>query len=91
MTPIARRPKRYRRSPHTPEEHAAFIAEQTALFELATELDAEQRKLAEHLADVRTKLAELRIVMWPRVEPKDIVHGFRYTRVGGPPPIPPEN
>ena len=27
--------------------------------------------------------------MWPRVEPKDIVHGFRVTHRGGPPPIPP--
>ena len=27
--------------------------------------------------------------MWPRVDPKDIVHGFRITRRGGPPPIPP--
>ena len=28
-------------------------------------------------------------VMWPRIEPNDIVQGFRHTRVNGPPPIPP--
>jgi hypothetical protein len=38
---------------------------------------------------VRTQLAELRVVMWPRVDPKDIVHGFRRTLRGGPSPIPP--
>jgi len=27
--------------------------------------------------------------MWPRVDPKDIVHGFRVTHRGGPPPVPP--
>jgi hypothetical protein len=32
----------------------------------------------------------LRVVMWPRVDPKDIVHGFRVTHRGGPAPIPPE-
>src|SRR5262249_29737674 len=42
------------------------------------------------LASVGTKLAELGVVMWPRVEPNDIVHGFRVTHRGGPPPIPPE-
>src|SRR5262249_49353271 len=55
----------------------------------AAELDDAQRALAVKLALVRTKLAELRVVMWPRVEPKDIVHGFRVTHRGGPPPIPP--
>ena len=34
-------------------------------------------------------LAAMRVVMWPRVEPKDIVHGYRVTHRGGPPPIPP--
>ena len=45
--------------------------------------------LAEQLAAVRHQLASMRVVMWPRVEPKDIVYGFRFTRVNGPPPIPP--
>src|SRR5690242_5973610 len=38
---------------------------------------------------VRRQLAQLRVVMWPRIEPKDIVQGFRHTRVNGPAPIPP--
>ena len=41
------------------------------------------------MADMRHELASMRVVMWPRVEPKDIVYGFRFTRVNGPPPIPP--
>ena len=55
----------------------------------ATQLDNAQRALACELAHVRTQLAELRVVMWPRVDPKDIVHGFRVTHRGGPPPVPP--
>ena len=71
-------------------EFAAFHAECAALLARATELDAaQQRACAIELAEVRTKLAELRVVMWPRVDPKDIVHGFRRTHRGGPPPIPP--
>jgi len=49
-----------------------------------------QQALAVELAEVRTQLAELRVVMWPRVDPKDIVRGFRRTVRGGPPPIPRE-
>ena len=71
------------------DEFAAFHAECAALLDQATALDDAQRALSVELADVRTKLAEMRIVMWPRVEPKDIVHGFRLTHRGGPPPIPP--
>lgn len=82
-------PIRYRKFPHGPVEHAAFSAECHALLARATELDAAQQALAVELADVRTKLAELRVVMWPRIDRKDIVHGFRHTRRGGPPPIPP--
>lgn len=84
-----RYPTRYRELPHGPEGFAVFRAESSALLERATELDAAQRALAHELADVRTGLAELRIAMWPRIDPKDIVHGFRRTRRGGPPPIPP--
>ena len=58
----------------------AFHAECAALLQPATELDAAQQALAVELAEVRTQLAELRVVMWPRVDPKDIVHGFRRTR-----------
>ncbi len=87
--PAIRFPTRYRDRPFGPAERAAFNAECAALLARATELDAAQQALAAELAEVRTKLAEMRIVMWPRVEPKDIVHGYRITRRGGPPPIPP--
>ncbi len=87
--PAAEYPKRYRRLPHGPEAFAVFHRESWALLDRATELDAAQRVLARELADIRTRLAELRVVLWPRIDPKDIVHGFRRTRLGGPPPIPP--
>jgi len=87
--PAIRYPTRYRRVPHGPREFAAFHAECAALLDRASELDAAQQALAVELADIRTNLAEMRVVMWPRVEPKDIVHGFRLTHRGGPPPIPP--
>ena len=87
--PAARFPTRYRDRPHGPAERAAFNAQCAALLARATELDAAQQALAAELAEVRTQLAEMRVVMWPRVEPKDIVHGYRITRRGGPPPIPP--
>ncbi len=89
VVPAIRYPTRYRTMPHGPQEFAAFHAECSALFAHATELDAQQREIAVALGNVRTKLAEMRVVMWPRVEPRDIVHGFRVTRRGGPPPIPP--
>jgi hypothetical protein len=84
-----RYPTRYRKLPHGPEGFAVFHAASSALLDRATELDAAQRVLAAELADVRTGLAELRVAMWPSIDPKDIVHGFRRTRLGGPPPIPP--
>jgi hypothetical protein len=87
--PTPRFPTRYRDRPYGPAERAAFNAESKALLARATELDAAQQALAVELAEVRSKLAEMRIVMWPRVEHKDIVHGYRITRRGGPPPIPP--
>ena len=68
---------------------AAIRAECDALFARAIELDAGQRALADELGEVRTQLAELHIVMWPRVDPKDLVHGFRFTYRGGPPVVPP--
>src|SRR5262245_51380102 len=82
-------PQRYRRVPHSAREFAAFHAECSGLLDRATELDAAQRVLAQQLGEVRTKLAEMRVVMWPRVDPKNIVQGYRVTRRGGPPPIPP--
>jgi len=82
-------PIRYRREPHGRAAYAAMHAECATLLARATELDHAQRALAEELAVVRTRLAELRVVMWPRVDRKDIVHGFRRTHRGGPPPIPP--
>jgi hypothetical protein len=88
--PAVRYPTRYRPMPHGPQEWSRFHVECAALLERANELDAQQRALSAELAEVRSRLAELRIVMWPRVDPKDIVHGFRRTRRGGPPPIPPE-
>jgi hypothetical protein len=88
--PAIRYPTRYRTVPHGHEAFAAFHAECAALLARATELDAAQQALAAELAEVRTQLAELRVVMWPRVDPKDIVHGFRRTLRGGPAPIPPE-
>jgi hypothetical protein len=85
-----RYPMRYRRVPHGRAEFVAFHAECAVLLDRAAELDAAQQALAVELAEVRTALAELRVVMWPRVDPQDIVHGFRVTRRGGPAPIPPE-
>ena len=82
-------PIRYRALPTGRAGYAALHAECAALLARATELDNAQRALAEELAVVRTRLAELRVVMWPRVDRKDIVHGFRRTHRGGPPPIPP--
>jgi hypothetical protein len=87
--PAIRYPTRYRTVPHGREAFVAFHAECAALLARATELDAAQQALAVDLAEVRTQLAELRVVMWPRVDPKDIVHGFRRTLRGGPAPIPP--
>jgi hypothetical protein len=87
--PAVRYPTRYRRLPHGPDAVRAFQRECAALLDQATELDLAQRALACELAEVRTQLAELRILMWPRIDPKDLVRGFRLTRRGGPPPIPP--
>jgi hypothetical protein len=87
--PAIRYPTRYRRLPHGPDAFTEFHAECSVLLDRATQLDAAQQVLAGELAEVRTQLAELRVVMWPRVDPKDIVHGFRVTRRGGPPPVPP--
>jgi len=87
--PAVRYPARYRAMPHGPAAFAALHAECSALLDRASELDSAQRALACELAHVRTQLAELRVVMWPRIDPKDLVHGFRRTRRGGPPPIPP--
>jgi hypothetical protein len=80
-------PARYR--PHGPQEFAAFHAECAELLDQATALDTAQRALAAQLANVRTRLAAMHVVMWPRVDPKDIVQGYRITHRGGPPPIPP--
>lgn len=85
----AKYPTRHRRLPHEPHVYAALSVECEVLFDRATELDNAQRALSDELADVRTQLAELRVVMWPSIDGKDIVHGFRLTRRGGPPPIPP--
>ncbi len=85
----ARRPMRYRRDPNTPAERERFLAEIQSLLEQAHDLDEQQRALAAQFADVRTDLAHLRVVMWPRVDPKDIVVGYRRRRVNGPAPIPP--
>ena len=90
MTALPRHPNRYRRLPHTPADRERYNAEQRVLLERAHRLDAAQQALSVDLAEVRTQLAHLRTVMWPRAEPDDIVRGFRYTRVHGPAPIPPE-
>jgi hypothetical protein len=87
--PAIRYPTRYRRPPRGPEEIALFLAEIDVLLDRAVALDQQQRALSARLADVRTGLAEMRVAMWPRVDPKDIVHGVRVTRRRGPPPIPP--
>jgi hypothetical protein len=83
-----RYPIRYRRVPLRRQEFAELHAECAALLERATELDAAQRALSGELAEVRTQLAQLRLVMWPRVDRHEIVHGFRVTLRGGPPPMP---
>ena len=85
----ARFPKRYRMVPCGPEERAQYNKECGALLERARQIDQAQRDLAEQTAGVRHDLAAWRVVMWPKVEPKDIVYGYRRTRVNGPPPIPP--
>jgi hypothetical protein len=89
-TALARVPRRYRQLPCGPQEREQYNRRRDELLARATELDAQQQALAVELADVRTALAELRVVLWPRVERKDFVRGFRYTRVKGPAPIPPE-
>ncbi len=48
-------------------------------FSSAPQIDRARRELAAQMADVRHALASMRVVMWPRVEPKDIVYGFRFT------------
>jgi hypothetical protein len=83
-----RYPIRYRQIPHGPDAFKALHAEGAALLDRATELDAAQQALAAQLADVRTQLAELRIVMWPHIDFKNLAHGFRRTRRSGPAPIP---
>jgi len=83
-------PIRYRALPHGPAELAALRAECEALLERASQLDAAQQALAAELARVRTQLAERRLFMWPKVDRREIVHGFRVTLRGGPAPIPPE-
>jgi hypothetical protein len=87
--PAVRYPTRYRRLPRGREETARFLAEMDVLFDRGTALDQQQRVLSAQLAEVRTGLAEMRVTMWPSVDPKDIVHGVRVTRRRGPPPIPP--
>jgi hypothetical protein len=72
-----------------PEERAQHLADRADLLEQAHQIDRTQQQLAASMATVRAELARLRVVMWPQVEPKDIVYGFRTTRVTGPPPIPP--
>ena len=90
--PAVRYPTRYRdRSARPRRIRRVPRRVRTPSSQRATELDAAQQALAVELAEVRTKLAEMRVVMWPRVDPKDIVHGFRRTLRGGPPPIPPES
>jgi len=74
--PAIRYPPVTARLPHGREAFVAFHAECAALLARATQLDAAQQALAVELAEVRTQLAELRVVMWPRVDPKDIVRGF---------------
>jgi hypothetical protein len=87
--PAIRYPSRYRDVPRGPGQLKALLAESDALFDRATELDRAQQALAVELGEVRTQLAEIRIVMWPSIDPEDLVHGFRFTRRAGPPPIPP--
>ncbi len=82
-------PIRYRKVPRGRVESLALHAEIAVLLDRATELDRQQRALSSRLADVRSQLAALRLHLWPRVDPADIVHGYRVTHRGGPPPIPP--
>jgi len=88
---LARTPRRYRALPCGPAEREQYNRRRDELVARATELDRQQQALAVELAEVRTALAEIRVVLWPRVEHKDFVRGFRHTRVKGPPPIPPES
>ena len=61
--PAIRYPTRYRRIPHGPREFTQFHGECAALLTRAAELDDAQQALSLQLADVRTQLAELRVVM----------------------------
>jgi hypothetical protein len=81
--------RRHRPQPRTPQEHEIELRQRAALLDEAWHIDLEQRRLAERMGAVRSMLAYSRVVMWPRVEARDIVYGFRRTRVKGPPPIPP--
>jgi hypothetical protein len=81
--------QRYRRPANPPDARAALERERRALLHQASDIDRQQRVLAEAMGDIRSKLASNRVIMWPRVEPRDIVHDFRRKMRGGPPPIPP--
>ena len=87
---LARTPRRYRQLPCGPVERAHYIRQRDELVARAVELDRQQQALAVELAEIRTALAEIRVLLWPRVEHQHFVRGFRHTRVNGPPPIPPE-
>src|SRR4029077_14724032 len=87
--PKPRVPRRYRRLPCGPAELAAYNAARDEVLARARVIDAAQQALARKMAEVRTDLAAIRLVMSPQVDEQDIVQGFRQTRVKGPAPIPP--
>ncbi|HET9728362.1 MAG TPA: hypothetical protein VFR41_03025 [Acidimicrobiia bacterium] len=77
------------RRARTPTDHDQLLEQRAELIARAHEIADAQEQLAFEMADVRTRLAEQRVIMWPRVERADLVRGFRLVRRNGPPPIPP--
>ena len=87
--PPVRYPTRYRTLPHGPAELRRLPRRVRTRCSPAPPSSTPRNKPSPASWPTSApKLAELRVVMWPRIDRKDIVHGFRRTRRGGPPPIP---
>jgi hypothetical protein len=67
---------------------AALTAHYQAVIDETSRTDAEQQRLAIHMAGLRRELRVLHERLWPRA-PGDVLYGVRRPRIGGPAPIPP--
>ncbi len=64
-----------------------LLAEREELIGQKEQIDAEQQRLAQHLAEVNGRLRELREVLWP-AEKYRLGWFVKRPPIGGPPPIP---